>query len=478
MKKIIFSVLLSLFTVLIVKAELKMPAIFGNNMMLQQNTEVKLWGWGDKGKTVILTPSWSSQSYSVKVDNSGKWSVKIPTPTASYQTYTLKVSDSKNNLNFTNILVGEVWLCSGQSNMEMPMKGFKNQPILGGNEAILKSKNKNIRFITVKRTSTLTPQEDIIGEWFEASPETVKNFSATGYYYGRLLNEMLDVPVGMILSAWGGSWIESWMSKEMLNGFHTVKLPENEEDIKEKNRTPTTLFNGMINPIAGYTIKGCIWYQGESNYDRVDEYSPLFEKMVSEWRNIWQQGEFPFYYCQIAPYDYESIAPDNQKGGKYNSAFLREAQYKSAQVIPNSGMVVLMDIGQKNCIHPQRKQSGGERLAMMALAKTYGMEGFGYESPVYKEITVEGNKAILTFDNAPMWLTSFDKELTLFEIAGADKVFHPAKAEIKRSKIEVSSDKVPTPVAVRYAFKDFVIGDLYSTEGLPVSSFRTDNWEE
>lgn len=478
MKKIIFSVIFSLLTVLIAKADLKMPAIFGNNMMLQQNTEVKLWGWADKGKTITIHPSWSNQSYSVKADSNGKWNIKIPTPPANYDTYTLTVSDGKNNLNFDNILIGEVWLCSGQSNMEMPMKGFKNQPILGGNEAILKSKNKNIRFITVKRTATLTAQKDIIGEWFEASPETVKNLSATGYYYGRLLNEMLDVPVGLILSAWGGSWVEAWMSKDMLNGFPTVKLPTKEEDMKVPNRTPMVLYNGMINPIAGYTIKGCIWYQGESNYDRVDEYSPLFEKMVNEWRTIWQQGEFPFYYCQIAPYDYESIASDDKKGGRYNSAFLREAQYKSSLVIPNSGMAVLMDIGQKNCIHPQRKQTGGERLAMMALAKTYGMEGFGYESPIYKEMTIEEGKAILTFNNAPMWLTSFDKELKHFEVAGADKVFYPAKAEIKRSKIEVSSDKVQNPVAVRYAFKDFVVGDLYSTEGLPVSSFRTDNWDE
>ncbi len=478
MKKIILFSLLLFCATLVGKAELKMPAIFGNNMMFQQNTDVKLWGWADKGKIITINPSWSNQNYSVKADDNGKWSLRVPTASACYNTFTLTVSDDKNTLTFSNILIGEVWLCSGQSNMEMGMKGFKNQPILGGNEAILKSKNKNIRFITVKRASNLLPQEDFIGEWKEASPETVKDFSATGYYYGRLLNEMLDVPVGLILSAWGGSWIEAWMSKDMLSDFQTVKLPKTEEDMKVPNRTPMVLYNGMINPIAGYTIKGCIWYQGESNYERANEYSPLFEKMVSEWRNIWQQGEFPFYFCQIAPYDYESIAPENKKGGKYNSAFLREAQYKSSLVIPNSGMAVLMDIGQKKFIHPQRKQVGGERLAMMALAKTYGMKGFGYESPIYKEMTVEDNKAILSFDNAPMWLSSFDKELKLFEIAGADKVFYPAKAEIKRSKIEVSSDKVQNPVAVRYGFKDFVIGDLYSTEGLPVSSFRTDNWDE
>lgn len=477
MKKI-SSFLLLFVIVLALHAELKLPAIFSNNMLLQQNTEVKLWGWADKGQTVSISPSWSQQKYTAKADNSGKWNLTIPTPEGSYQTYTISISDNKNKIIFNNVLIGEVWLCSGQSNMEMPMKGFKNQPVSGSNEAILKSKNKNIRLITVKRASSLSPQDDIIGEWTEATPETVKEFSATGYYYGKLLNEMLDVPVGLILSAWGGSWIEAWMSKDMLSGFNDIKLPSSEEDTKIPNRTPIMLYNSMINPIAGYTIKGCIWYQGESNYERPDQYSLLFEKMVSEWRKTWGQGEFPFYFCQIAPYNYASIAPVEKQGGKFNSAFLREAQYKSAQIIPNSGMVVLMDIGEEKCIHPRDKKMGGERLAMMALGKTYGMTGFAYESPTFKEMVIEDNKAILSFNNAPMWLTAYGQELKQFEIAGADKIFYPAKAEIKRSKIEVSSDKVSKPVAVRYAFKDFVIGDLFSTEGFPLSSFRTDNWDE
>ncbi|NDV79731.1 sialate O-acetylesterase [Dysgonomonas sp. 511] len=473
MKKTIFLLAAILFTVL-TKAELKLPAIFGNNMMLQQNTEVQIWGWADKGKKVEIAPSWTALRYSTKADNSGKWSLLIATPTASNETYTLSVSDGKDVIKYENILVGEVWLCLGQSNMEMPMKGFKNQPIEGGNKAIFKSKNKNIRFITVKRTSELEPQNDIIGEWKEASPETVKDFSATGYYFGRLLNEMLDIPVGLILSSWGGSWIESWMSRDILgNEFKDVKLPNSIEDVKEKNRTPTMLYNGMIHPIKGYTIQGAIMYQGESNYDRAARYPALFQTFVNETRRIWQQGEFPFYYCQIAPYNNPP-----EKHGDFNAAFLREAQYKSAQVIPNSGMVVLMDIGEERCIHPRKKEVGGERLAMMALAKTYGMTGFAYESPTFKEMVIEESKAILSFDNAPMWLTSFGKELKNFEIAGEDKVFYPAKAEIKRSKVEVSSDKVSKPVAVRYAFKDFVMGDLFSTEGLPLSSFRTDNWDE
>lgn len=467
------SLLVALFVACTMYAELKLPAIFGDNMLLRQNSEVKIWGWADGGRTVIVSPSWTQKQYTARADHSGKWTVAIQTPAASYQTYSLTVSDNLDTLAFGNILVGEVWLCSGQSNMEMPMKGFMNQPVSGGNEAIFKSGNKNIRLITVKRASSLAPETGITGEWQEATPEVVGNFSATGYYYGRLLQEMLDVPVGLILSAWGGSWVESWMSKEMLDGFSEVKLPGTEEDIKEKSRTPTTLFNGMISPIAGYTISGCIWYQGESNYDRAAQYPALFQRMVSGWRNLWGQGDFPFYYCQIAPY-----ANPPEKHGVFNGAFLREAQYKSARTIPHSGMVVLMDIGEERCIHPADKKTGGERLAMLALAKTYGMAGYACESPVFKEMTIEDGKAVLSFDNAPMWLTSFGKELKEFEIAGADRVFHPAKAQIRRSVVEVSSDKVPVPAAVRYAFRGFATGDLFSTEGLPLSSFRTDDWDE
>lgn len=465
---------ISLFFATLTNAEIKLPAIFGDNMLLQQNTNARIWGWSDKGQSVCITTSWDNKTYTVDADISGKWESNIKTPTASNQTYDIKISDNKSSIELHNVLIGEVWLCLGQSNMEMPMKGFKGQPIEGSNEDIFRSRNQNIRIITVKRTSNLEPQDNFIGEWKEATPQTVKEFSATGYYFGRLMNEMLDVPVGLILSSWGGSWLESWMSKEILSSdFKDVKLPQSLEDVKEKNRTPTTLYNGMIHPIKGYTIKGALMYQGESNYDRAKQYPALFQTFVKETRRIWRQGEFPFYYCQIAPYNNPP-----EKNGDFNGAYLREAQYKSARVIPNSGMVVLMDIGEEFCIHPKKKKIGGERLAMMALAKTYGMTGYAYESPTLGGMTIENSEAILSFDNAPMWLTSYGKELKNFEIAARDKVFYPAKAEIKRSKVVVSSDKVSKPVAVRYAFKDFAEGDLFSTEGLPLSSFRTDDWAE
>lgn len=264
------------------------------------------------------------------------------------------------------------------------------------------------------------------------------------------------------------------MSREILsNEFKEIQLPETENDIKEKSRTPTTLYNGMIHPVETFTIKGAIMYQGESNYQRAAQYPKLFQTFVSELRRIGGQGDFPFYYCQIAPY---RNPPEKQ--GDFNSAFLREAQYKCAQVIPNCGMVVLMDIGEEFCIHPRQKKNGGERLAMMALAKTYGMSGYAYQSPVFEAMEIEGSKAILSFDDAPQWLTSYGKDLKNFEIAGNDSIFYPATAKIKRSKVEVFANEVDKPIAVRYAFKDFVVGDLFSTEGLPLSSFRTDDWPE
>lgn len=232
----------------------------------------------------------------------------------------------------------------------------------------------------------------------------------------------------------------------------------------------------MLYPVMGYGIKGVIWYQGESNYERPDRYEDLFPAMVSSWRKNWDNGDFPFYYAQIAPYNYAQLPP-NHIGGKYNSAYLREAQRKSLAKIPNSGMAVLLDIGEEKSIHPANKKQGGQRLAYLALAQTYGIKGFGFSSPNYESLTVEKNTAVIKFQNVPNGLTSFGKELSLFEIAGADKKFYPAKAAIKGSSINVSAPEVKAPVAVRYAFKDFVIGDLFGNDGLPVSSFRTDNWD-
>ncbi|KLT64391.1 9-O-acetylesterase [Pedobacter sp. BMA] len=468
-------ILLNFACCVIASATIKPASMFTDHMVLQQQSNVAIWGWAKPSNKVKITTSWNKESYTVTSGQDGKWKVKVSTPVAGGP-YNMEFNDGEK-LVLTDILIGEVWFCGGQSNMEMPLKGFKGQPIIGSNEAILKSANQNIRVYTVPRSSITTRQENSKpSQWKAAAPETVSNFSATAWYFARLLSEMLNVPIGVINDSYGGSTIEAWMSPEDLKPYSEIKIPSKGDSIKEVSRTPTTLYNGMLYPVIGYGIKGALWYQGESNYERSDRYEDLFPAMVSSWRKNWENGEFPFYYAQIAPYNYTQLPP-NHIGGKFNSAFLRDAQRKSLAKIPNSGMAVLLDIGEEKSIHPANKKQGGERLAYLALAQTYGIKGFGAYSPTYESLTIDKNKAVIKFQNVPNGLTSFGKELNLFEVAGADKKFYPAKAVINGSSISVSAEQVKIPVAVRYAFKDFVTGELFGNDGLPVSSFRTDDWD-
>lgn len=454
-------------------AKVKPASIFTDHVVLQQQSNVALWGWAKPSANVKITTSWNKKTYTASADAKGKFKIKVATPSAGGP-FEISFNDGEL-LVIKDVLIGEVWFCGGQSNMEMPMKGFKSQPIIGSNEAILKAKNSNIRLYTVPRSSFTTKQENSKpSDWKLAQPESVANFSATAYYFGSLLSELLNVPIGLINDSYGGSSIEAWMSPEDLQAFPEIKIPKPADTIKEVNRTPTTLYNGMLYPVIGYGIRGAIWYQGESNYERPAQYLDLFPLMVSSWRKTWDNGEFPFYYAQIAPFDYASFQLNAIE--KPNSAFIRDAQRKAQAKIPNSGMAVLMDIGEFKNIHPAHKKQGGERLAYWALAQTYGIKGFGFASPNYESITIDQEKAVIKFQNVANGLTSFGKELTLFEIAGEDRKFYPAKANITGSSVTLTAAEVKNPVAVRYAFKDFVVGDLFGNDGLPVSSFRTDNW--
>jgi sialate O-acetylesterase len=401
----------SLFLCTTIKAQVKLASLFTDNMVLQQQSQAPFWGWDKADANITVTTSWNKKSYKVKANAAGKWLVKVATPVYGGP-YVVTISGG-STVKLNNVLIGEVWLCTGQSNMEMPMKGFKSQPVIGSTDAILKSPNSNIHIYTVPRSSVAEAQENSKpSEWHVASPEFVANFSATSYYFGRLLNDMLHVPIGLINDSYGGSSAEAWMDPEGLKDFPEIKIPAKTDPIKEVSRTPTTLYNGMINPVIGYGIKGCIWYQGESNYERPDQYEKLFPAMVKRWRTLWNQGDFPFYYVQIAPYDYAQLPPFNS-GGKYNSAYLRDAQRKSLSTISNSGMAVLLDIGEQATIHPPRKEQAGTRLAYLALAQTYGIKGFDYASPVYKAITIEGNRATIRFDHAENGLTSWNKPIAM-----------------------------------------------------------------
>ena len=451
-----------------ITAKVKPATIFSENMVLQQQrAQLPVWGKASPNKQVRITTSWNNKSYTATADKNGEWRTTIATPQAGGP-YSITFNDGEvTTLN--NILIGEVWLCSGQSNMEMPMKGFPGQPLEEGtNMDILYANNPNLRLFNVAHATVITPQNDVKGEWNAATPASVRDFSAVAYYFGRSLQQILNVPVGLITSHWGGSSQEAWMSKEMLSDFSTITLPATAADIKEQQRTPTTLYNGMIHPLEGFGMKGMIWYQGESNVDRAAQYGELLEKFITSLRSNWKQGEFPFYYCQIAPYTYY----------KPNSAFLREKQLEAEVTIPNVGMAVLMDAGMKGGIHPMKKKVPGERLALQALSQTYGITGFASQSPRYKSMTIQNDTIILQFDRAPMGLTSYYKPIQKFTVAGEDQKFYPAKAWIKKDQVFLLSDKVKQPVAARYAFENYVEGDLFSVEGLPVSSFRTDKFEK
>lgn len=471
-KRLIFTAICCLSTLFAMKAEVKLPAFFSDGMVMQQQTNANLWGTAAPSKTVKVTTGWNNKVYTTTSDTKGNWKLSVSTPVAGGP-YVITFNDGQQTL-LKNILMGELWLCSGQSNMEMPMKGFKNQPVENANMDVMHSQNANLRLFTVKRTASLLPQSDVTGNWQEATPESVREFSATAYYFGRLMQQQLNVPIGLIVTSWGGSACEAWMKPEWLRAFPDAKIPQTEADIQSKNRTPTVLYNGMLHPFIGMSMRGVIWYQGEDNYNRASTYADMFTTLINGWRSEWKQGDFPFYYCQIAPYDYGIITP--KEGNVINSAYLREQQAKVEHRVKNSGMAVLLDVGSEKGIHPCRKQAAGERLARLALVKTYGLKGVAAESPYYKGMEIKNDTVIVEFERAPMWINCRDKfESQHFKVAGADRVFHPAKAWIERSKVHVKSEAVPHPVAVRYGFENYVEGDLFG-EDLPVSSFRSDDW--
>ncbi len=460
---IIFCVYTNIFS------QLKLPNFFSDSMVMQQQTEALIWGT-DKPQTKInLKTNWGKTATTI-TDKSGNWKTKISTPKAGGP-YTIEINGT-NKVLYKNVLIGEVWLCSGQSNMEMPVKGNIGQPIIGSNETILNSTNPNIRCFNAPRTFSKIPLNNSNGVWKSASPSTTGNFSATAYFFAKKINTALNVPIGIIHTSWGASNIESWMDSTTLSTFKKVTIPE-KLTIKEANTTATMLFNSMLHPFIGYSIKGVLWYQGESNRARAKEYQTLFPLMITSWRNKWMQGEFPFYFAQIAPH---SGLPNSE----VNGAFLRETQLQTFEKVNNTGIVVTLDIGEQFLIHPAQKEIVGNRLAYWALAKDYNIDGIAFCGPIYDKIEQNKNDTIsISFKYAEMGLNTFGKPLTDFEIAGDDKIFYNANAIIIKGKpnwISVWSDSVKKPISVRYGFKNWVQGCLFNTQGLPASSFRTDDW--
>ncbi len=478
-------------------AAVRLPAVIGSDMVLQQRFEAPLWGWSGPGQTVYVRASWLWTYRQAKAAEDGRWQVVLPTPAAGGP-YRITVAEGDGAIVLENILIGEVWVCSGQSNMQWSVSN-SNSP----EQEIANATFPDIRLFHVERKVAETPQQDCQGTWRPCSPETVSGFSAVAYFFGREIHRELKVPVGLIHTSWGGTPSEAWTRREVLNGDNDFKpileryqkvldtweqiQADYQQRIEEWKKvsaqaksdgtrapaypgqpygpghphSPGGLYNAMIAPLIPYGIRGAIWYQGESNAGRAYQYRTLFPAMIDNWRSDWKQGEFPFYFVQIAPY-------------KGQTPEIREAQLIALRNTKNTGMAVTMDIGDPEDIHPRNKQDVGKRLALWAMAKTYDYEGIVYSGPLYKGMKVEGDRIRLFFDYADGGLVAKDGPLTHFIIAEEQGDFVEATAVVDGETVLVSSDQITKPAAVRYGWQNAAEPNLFNKAGLPASPFRTD----
>lgn len=462
MKKVILSIIILLISWSGFSA-IRLPAIISSNMVLQQRSEITLWGWADPGEKIMITTSWSGKTDSTVTTRDANWKLLISTPAAGGPfTITLK---GQNEITLENILIGEVWVCSGQSNMEWSsVNGVK-----GMETDLPASANPQIRFFHIPKTTSSNPQDDCKASWASCGPQSLKTFSAVGYYFGKKLQDSLHIPIGLVNASWGGTSAEVWTPAELIENQDTLKKAA--DKLKPSDwwpYKPGATYNGMIAPIIRYPIAGAIWYQGEGNTATNSTYQLVFSTMINAWRKAWNK-ELPFYYVQIAPYDY---------GENIIGALLREQQ-TATMALPNTGMVVVTDLVDdvKN-IHPKNKKDVGARLANWALAETYKHNGLAYKSPLFKNMVVKNGKAEIYFDNAPNSLVIKGPKATEWYIAGEDKHFLPAELKIEKDRVVVYNKQIKNPVAVRFAFSNMAIGNIFSNEGLPVCPFRTDHWEQ
>lgn len=443
------------------QAQLSLPSIFTDHMVLQQNGDVPIWGWAEANATIKIVGSWAPQdTASVVVKSDGAWSTTLRTASAGGP-YTVSISGN-GQLEFNDVMLGEVWLCSGQSNMEWtPMKNIDNAEV-----EIANANHPNIRFFHIPRRGANTPQNQCEANWAVCTPDVMKRTSAVGYFFGRKLQEDLNVPIGLIVAAWGGTPAEVWIPAEAVTSNPILDAAKPQKEYPWWPIEPGVLYNQIIHPIIPYSIAGSIWYQGEANHEEANTYGLLMQTLIESWRQDFGK-DFSFYLVQIAPYTYNST--DN------GPALLRERQEWVSRNVPGTGLVVVSDlVNDVNDIHPTDKQNVGLRLANQALAKTYNRLTSGYESPVFHNLEINKNKAIISFLHAESGLMCKDKQPSGFSIAGEDGNFVPAKAKIKDNTIIVSSSKVKNPTVVRYCFDDATLGNVFSKEGLPVAPFRTD----
>lgn len=497
------TLLLFLFSFIFLSSEnygaVKLPSIISNNMVLQQKNNVALWGWAAPGEKVFITTSWNNKTTDVTADATGKWITYVKTTSAGGP-YSILFKAS-NQINVENILLGEVWLASGQSNMEFFVSktrisyytGVINYP-----EEIKAGNYPQIRQIDVANKNAGEPQTDFKGDWKICSPQTVDTFSAVAYYFALQIHKATGYPVGIINSTWGGTAAESWTKKEVLEGDNDLAVTVKRYDSLVQNyptvdagynnamenwkldslskpkpvapvkpnpdKAPFRLYNAMIAPLIPYTLKGVIWYQGEANADRAYQYRKLFPAMIANWRSDFNNKKLPFYFVQISPHSSQN-------------AEIRDAQLFTYRSVANTGMAVTTDNGDSIDIHPRNKKLVGDRLSLWALHNEYGKKDIVYSGPLYKSIKMEGNKIRIRFDFVDGGLMAKDGELKEFTIAGDDQNFIPAKAIIDGNEVVVLSNEIDKPQAVRFAWKNVPHPNLFNKAGLPASPFRTDNWK-
>ena len=454
--------------------------LFSNHAVLQRDLEVPVWGWADPGTDV--TVEFAGQKVTAKAGNDGKWMLKLGKMGISAEPRTMKVTGTANNLTQTveakDILVGDVWFCSGQSNMEMGMK-------LCNAQADIDAANyPTLRLLMVPHSVQYQPQQTAVMSWEACTPQVLENkgvwggYSATAFYFGRELNQTLNIPIGLIHSSWGGTLAEAWTSAEGLKPLKDFdeRLKNAKSQIEKDPGNPhvcTALYNGLVTPVIPYGIMGTIWYQGCSNADRAWQYRSLLSAMIKDWRNSFQTGDFPFIIVQLA-----SFMPSSPEPREHAWAEIRESQAYVAETVPNCGLAVTIDIGDVNDIHPKNKADVGRRLAYWALANTYAKRGMAFSGPVYKKMSIVDGTIRLEFDYDCGGLVARgnDGVLTGFAVAGEDKKFHWAKAIIQDDTILLYSPEVPNPVAARYAWDTSPVCNLYNKAGLPAGPFRTDDW--
>jgi len=471
-------------------SDLKLMDLFSDGMVLQQKSKTKIWGISNENTTINIESSWGVKS-STEADANGNWITEIDTPKAGGP-YSMKITDGIKTKEIKDILIGEVWFASGQSNMEMSLEGYlPAEPIDNADQEILNSLNDNIRMFTVTNNVTLSKIDTVGGKWLKSNPENSRYFSATGYFFAKKLQKDLGIPIGIISSNWGGTPAESWVSEEKLRTLkdfdkdidalykryenfqnQPVPLDKNKGNVKDANpkgcclSLPVVLYNAMVNPIINYKIAGVIWYQGESNVPRAKQYQKLFPLMINDWRNKWGY-QFPFYFVQLAPFKYDGESKDKL-------AELRDAQRLTLK-LPKTGMAVSLDNTKDfHLIHPTNKESVGLRLAYIALNRKYNKEIVD-SGPLYKSKLINKNKITIEFDYVGSGLTKKGDKLLEFEIAGKNKKFIKANAQIKNNKVLVWNNKISNPKYVRYGWKDTSTASLFNKEGLPASSFNSIN---